>query len=59
MPYPLRMAQTPVTPDDIRAAYARISPHIRKTPVLELVTGALDGDFIPVFKLEQLQYAGS
>ena len=44
----------------IRAAYARISPHIRKTPVLE----ADGADFgAPgrrlVFKLEFLQHAGS
>lgn len=53
------MTQLPVTSDDIRAAHARVSPHIRKTPVLELARGALGGDFTPVFKLEFTQHAGS
>jgi threonine dehydratase len=53
------MTQIPVTPDDIRAAYARVTPYIRKTPVLELAKGALGGDFTPVFKLEFTQHAGS
>lgn len=53
------MNRIPVSPDDIRAAYARISTHIRKTPVLELHRGALGGDFTPVFKLELTQHAGS
>src|ERR1700742_562072 len=47
--------------DDIRAAYARIKPHVRRTPVLR--TGA--GDFgvaleHPLtFKLEFLQHTGT
>ena len=53
------MTQLPVTPDDIRAAHARVLPHIRKTPVIELARGALGGDFTPVFKLEFTQHAGS
>ncbi len=48
-----------VTPDAVRAAYARISSQIRRTPVLELARGALGGDFIPKFKLELTQFAGS
>lgn len=50
----------PLAPDSIRAAYARIRPHIRRTPLLE-VDGAdfgLDGIRL-VFKLEFLQHAGS
>jgi threonine dehydratase len=53
------MKTVPVSSDDIRAAYARIAPHIRKTPVLELARGALGGDFTPIFKLELTQVAGS
>ncbi len=49
----------PVTPDAVRAAYARIAPHIRRTPIMPLKRGAfgLDGDV--TFKLEFLQHAGS
>src|SRR3712207_4502492 len=48
----------PVTRDDIRAAYARIAPHVRRTPVWTLPQGfGHDG---PVsLKLELLQHAGS
>jgi threonine dehydratase len=53
------MTQIPVTSDDIRAAYTRILPHIRVTPVLDLARGALGGGFIPTFKLELTQFAGS
>jgi threonine dehydratase len=47
-----------VTRDDIRAAYTRIAPHIRRTPVWNLPRGfGHDG---PVsLKLECLQHAGS
>lgn len=45
--------------DSSRAAYARILPHIRVTPVLKLAKGALGGEFIPNFKLELTQFAGS
>jgi threonine dehydratase len=48
-----------VTPDDIEAAAARIAGRVRVTPVLELPRGALGGDWVPVFKLEYLQHAGS
>ena len=50
----------PLDEDQVRAAYARITPYIRRTPVLE-VDGAdfgLRGRRI-VFKLEFLQHAGS
>jgi threonine dehydratase len=48
----------PISPGDIRAAYARIAPHIRRTPVWNLPRGfGHDG---PVsLKLELLQHAGS
>ena len=51
---------SPLDEEAIRATYARISPYVRKTPVLE-VDGAdfgLPGRRI-VFKLEFLQHAGS
>ena len=53
MPAPLERA-------DIEAAYARIAPHVRATPVLE-VQGADFGlpGLTLVFKLEFLQHAGS
>jgi threonine dehydratase len=48
------------TPDDIRAAFARIAPHIRRTPVLRLAGAEFGlGDFEIVLKLEGLQHAGS
>ena len=47
------------TPDDIRTAYARIAPHIRKTPVFS-IPGDMFGLQKPVcLKLELLQHAGS
>jgi threonine dehydratase len=48
-----------VTRADIEAAAARVRKHVRATPVLELPRGALGGDWVPVFKLEYLQHAGS
>ena len=48
-----------VTKADITAAALRISPYIRRTPVLELARGALGGDWTPVLKLELVQHAGS
>jgi threonine dehydratase len=55
----LRGAGMTVTRADIEAAAARIKAHVRATPVLELPRGALGGDWVPVFKLEYLQHAGS
>src|SRR3954471_7670291 len=47
--------------DDIRAAYARIKPHVRRTPVLR--TGADDFGLTSrhplTFKLEFLQHTGT
>lgn len=53
------MPALPVTPEDIRVAYARIRDHVRRTPILELPRGALGGDFTPVLKLEHTQLSGS
>jgi threonine dehydratase len=46
-----------VTPADIRAAYERIAPHIRRTPVLEMRTPLAGGSIS--LKLECLQHSGS
>lgn len=54
-----------ITPDDIRAAAARIAPHVRETPLWRLPSRALGlpGDDLPdfdvVLKLEHLQRSGS
>ena len=48
----------PVTPAAIRAAYARIAPHIRRTPLLEAASPA-DPSKRVTLKLEFLQHAGS
>lgn len=51
---------SPVSPDDVRAAHARIGAHVRRTPVLELTPDDLPGLPCPVvLKLELLQHAGS
>ena len=47
----------PVTPDDIRAAYARISIHVRRTPLLE-TPSPVSGAALSL-KLEALQRSGS
>ena len=44
---------------DIQAAYGRIAPRIRRTPVLELAAGALGHEGPVSLKLEFLQHAGS
>jgi threonine dehydratase len=44
---------------DIRAAHDRISPRIRRTPVLDLEPGSLGHDGPVSLKLEFLQHAGS
>ncbi len=48
-----------VTPAGIEAAYARIAPHIRVTPVLDLPDGAFGFANPLSVKLELLQHAGS
>jgi threonine dehydratase len=49
----------PVTPDSIRAAHARIRAHVRRTPVMELASGAFGHAGPLSLKLEFLQHAGS
>ncbi len=49
----------PVTQKSIRAAYARINPHIRVTPVLDLPAGAFGLAQPLSLKLELFQHAGS
>jgi threonine dehydratase len=49
----------PVTRDDITAAYRRIQPHVRRTPILHLPEGAFGHDGPVSLKLEFLQHAGS
>lgn len=49
----------PITPEDIRAAAARIASHIRRTPVWNLPPGAFGHDGPVSLKLEFLQHAGS
>ncbi|MFT6784948.1 MAG: threonine dehydratase [Dinoroseobacter sp.] len=53
------MTETIPTRDDIRAAHARIAPHIRRTPVLTVEQGALGLPFPVAFKLEHTQITGS
>jgi len=52
-------ADDTVNPETIRTAYARIAPHIRKTPVLELEADALGTHPAINLKLECLQRSGS
>lgn len=49
----------PVSPDDIRAAHARIRDHIRRTPVVNLPKGDFGHGGPVSLKLEYLQHAGS
>ncbi|MCX7328791.1 MAG: serine/threonine dehydratase [Hyphomicrobiales bacterium] len=53
------MNTSPVTQPMIEAAANLIEGHARQTPVLTLPRGALGGGWIPVFKLELVQHAGS
>ncbi len=53
-----RLSPEPVTPADIRAAHARIAPHIRRTPVLEIPSPASGAPALSL-KLEALQHSGS
>ena len=49
-----------ISPADIRAAYAIIAPHIRRTPVIEVDGADFGVAATPlVLKLELLQHAGS
>jgi threonine dehydratase len=53
------MTPFPVTPGSIAAAYPRIAPYIRQTPVIALPTGAFGIPSPLSLKLELLQHAGS
>ncbi len=48
-----------VTPDDIRLAYDRIRPHVRRTPLLKPGAGAFGVELAVTLKLELLQHTGS
>jgi threonine dehydratase len=50
-----------IGPDDIRAAYARIRPHVRRTPVIRVAPRdcGITLDHPLVLKLELLQHTGS
>ena len=48
-----------VSRDDIRAAHARIAPHVRRTPVWQLPARSFGHDGPVSLKLEMLQHAGS
>ncbi|MGZ5353052.1 MAG: pyridoxal-phosphate dependent enzyme, partial [Actinomycetota bacterium] len=48
-----------VTPEDIREARDRIAGRVRRTPVLELDTGAFGATGRLWLKLELLQHTGS
>jgi threonine dehydratase len=50
---------TTVGRDDIRAARDRISPHVRRTPVVDAGAGAFGLDVSITLKLELLQHTGS
>ena len=53
-------APSPVTPDDVAAARARIAPYVRHTPLLTVGADDLPGLRWPVvLKLELLQHSGS
>ncbi|MFN4010329.1 MAG: threonine/serine dehydratase [Pannonibacter sp.] len=49
----------PITAAAIEAAYDRITPHIRVTPLLQLRKGDLGLPFATSLKLESLQHSGS
>ena len=48
-----------ISPDDIRAAYARVAPHIRRMPILDLAAGAFGLPHPLQLKFEFMQHAGS
>jgi threonine dehydratase len=48
-----------ITTSDIAEAAARIAPHVRHTPVIEVDGGSLSLDFAVKLKLELLQHTGS
>ena len=48
-----------IRPDDIRAAYGRIAPYVRRTPILTAEAGAFGLDHAVQLKCEFMQHAGS
>ena len=50
---------TSLTKENINSAYMRISPYIRKTPVMDIAGASLNHDTPITLKLECLQHSGS
>jgi threonine dehydratase len=50
---------TEIGPDEIERIYPTIRPYLRRTPVVEVDLGELNGQGTAILKLEQLQCAGS
>jgi threonine dehydratase len=48
-----------ISRSDVEAAWARIRPHVRRTPVIELPPGVFGGSTPLALKLESLQVSGS
>jgi threonine dehydratase len=48
-----------ITQSEIAAAAARLAPHVRRTPMMEVDAGSLSLDFPVTLKLELLQHTGS
>ncbi len=48
-----------ISRSDVEAAWARIRPHVRRTPVIELPPGVFGGSTPLALKLELLQLSGS
>jgi threonine dehydratase len=48
-----------ISPDDIRAAHARVAPYIRRTPILDMGAGAFGIEQPFQLKFEFMQHAGS
>ena len=48
-----------ISRSDVEAAWARIRPHVRRTPVIELPPGVFGGSTLLALKLESLQLSGS
>lgn len=48
-----------ISTKDVAAAWGLVRPHVRRTPVLELATGAFDSTVPLALKLEALQVSGS
>jgi threonine dehydratase len=53
------MTQMVPTRLDIETAAARVAPHVRVTPVLDLGQGGMGATWAPLLKLELMQHSGS